>query len=254
MKTRKLKSKKVSFQKDKIGKKKKGKEKSFITIINDNRDKTIKTTITITPFPIIIIITFILYIHTHRYTHNKNKKIKKRCHHFQLRADLTCKKYDFSSPIIHTFFVFTFSFIFHFSFFISIFHSHKAIYEYFTLNGFESAAEAFKADSGLTDEDISSIKDKPDALRNALERRWRRIIILQKQQIDNENTIKDLQKQIATYEAIGADGGSIAAAAVAATNLSNAKKKAPVLPRTVKFDLLGHRSSITCVQFHPFLK
>lgn len=68
--------------------------------------------------------------------------------------------------------------------------------------------------------------------------------------------IKDLQKQIATYEAIGAEGGSTsaAAAAVAATSMSTAKRNAPLFPRTIKFELLGHRSSITCVQFHPFLK
>lgn len=121
------------------------------------------------------------------------------------------------------------------------------------MNGFKEAAEAFKADAALTDDDIESIKAKRESRISTLEIRWTRAITAPAKQHKYEEKIKELEKKIATYEAIGVEGGGGGAAAAAA-GLINAKKNTGVFPKVVKFDLLGHRSSITCVQFHPFLK
>eukprot|EP01095_Lingulamoeba_sp_RSL-Kostka_P011113 TRINITY_DN4152_c0_g1_i1.p1 TRINITY_DN4152_c0_g1~~TRINITY_DN4152_c0_g1_i1.p1 ORF type:complete len:406 (+),score=132.85 TRINITY_DN4152_c0_g1_i1:122-1339(+) len=99
-----------------------------------------------------------------------------------------------------------------------------AILDYLLKNGYENSANAFQAETGVQEDEI---KKKGD-----LERKWTSVLRLQRQILDYESKITQLEAEIEE-----------------GPKKKDSKSGIPRQP--AKYELKGHREPITAVCFHP---
>lgn len=107
---------------------------------------------------------------------------------------------------------------------------HRSIYVYLDGHQLSSTAETFKAESEMTDADVSD--PKYDGL---LEKKWTSVVRLQKKVLDLEAKVGSLQEELDS-----------------ATPLARKiQDPSTWLPRVARYNLTSHRLPITSVAFHP---
>ncbi len=115
-----------------------------------------------------------------------------------------------------------------------MFHRNNAILEYLQIQGLESTAKCFTEEA--------QFKTEKPITRNHLEKKWTSLVRLQKKVIELEEQCKYYEKELETIKT----NPNI----IQKSQHENSSTERLLVPHAPT-ELQGHRSPITCIDFHP---